>query len=115
MARVKRAVGAHKKKRKIFKMAKGYMWGRSKRYKTAKDAVRHALAHAYKDRRRKKGDFRRVWTIQINAASRPAGVTYSRFIAGLTKNKIAIDRKILADLAQNEPAIFSKILETAKK
>lgn len=96
-------------------MAKGYMWSRSKRYRAAKDAVRHALAHAYFDRRKKKGDFRRLWNIQINAASRPLGLTYSRLIEGLTKNKIALDRKILADLAQNNPEIFNEIAAIAKK
>lgn len=115
MARVKRAVGAHKKRKKILKMAKGYMWSRSKRYRAAKDAVRHALAHAYKDRRRKKSDFRRLWNIQINAASRSLGLTYSRLIAGLTKNRIALDRKILADLAQNSPEVFSEIAALARK
>ncbi len=115
MTRVKRAVGAHKKRRKIFKLAKGYMWNRKNRYKIAKDAVRHALLHAYVDRRRKKRDFRQLWNLQINAATRIEGLTYSRFIAGLKKNKIGLDRKILADLAQNNPEIFKEIVETARK
>ncbi len=114
MSRVKRAVGAHKKKRKILKLAKGYKWSRSKRYKAAKDAVRHALAHAYKDRRLKKRNFRRLWNIQINAAVRAQGLTYSKFIAGLKKKQIEIDRKMLSDLARNNPEIFKKILETVK-
>ncbi|KKS26182.1 MAG: 50S ribosomal protein L20 [Parcubacteria group bacterium GW2011_GWC2_42_6] len=114
MPRVKRAVGAKKKRRKIMKLAKGYMWGRKNRYRTAKDAVRHALVHAYVDRRKKKGDFRAIWQVQINAAVRSQGLTYSRFIEGLKKNNIELDRKILADLAQNEPAVFQRIVEKVK-
>lgn len=114
MARVKRAVGAHKKRKKILKMAKGYKWSRRSRYKAAKEAVHHALVRAYIDRRRKKRDFRRLWNIQINAAVRAQGISYSRFIASLKKNKIELDRKILADLAINNPEIFDKIVEKAK-
>ena len=95
-------------------MAKGYMWGRSKRYTTAKDAVRHALVHAYIDRRRKKREFRGLWNIKINAATREQGLTYSKFIAGLKKAQIEIDRKILADLAQYNPDIFSEIVALAR-
>ncbi|PIQ75015.1 MAG: 50S ribosomal protein L20 [Candidatus Portnoybacteria bacterium CG_4_8_14_3_um_filter_40_10] len=115
MARVKRAVGAHKKRRKILKMASGYMWSRSSRYRQAKDAVRHALSRAYFDRRKKKADFRTLWNIQINAACREQGVTYSRFINALKKKNILLDRKILADLAQNNPETFKKIAEFATK
>lgn len=114
MSRVKRAVQAHKKRRKILKMAKGYMWSRSTRWRAAKDAVRHALERAYIDRRRKKGDFRTLWNIQINAACRQLGTTYSRFIAGLKKAKIELDRKILADLAQNHPEAFKEIVTLIK-
>ena len=115
MTRVKRAVGAHKKRRKILRLAKGYMWNRKNRYKIAKDAVRHALLHAYFDRRKKKGDFRNLWNIQINAATRAENMTYSRFIAGLKKNKIELDRKIMADLARNNPEIFKDLVAAAKK
>jgi len=115
MARVKRAVGAHKKRRKILKMASAYMWSRSSRYRQAKDAVRHALSRAYFDRRKKKADFRTLWNIQINAACREQGVTYSRFINALKKNNILLDRKILADLAQNNPETFKKIAEFSTK
>ena len=115
MSRVKRAVGAHKKRRKILKMAKGYMWSRSSRWRAAKDAVRHALVHAYVDRRRKKADFRTLWNIQINAACRQQGITYSRFINALKKNNILLDRKILADLAQHNSETFKKIAEFATK
>jgi large subunit ribosomal protein L20 len=114
MPRVKRAVGAHKKRRKILKMASGYMWSRSSRYRQAKDAVRHALSRAYFDRRKKKADFRGLWNIQINAACREQGITYSRFIAGLKRSKIELDRKILADLAQTAPTVFNKVTDLAK-
>lgn len=91
------------------------MWSRSSRYRQAKDAVRHALSRAYFDRRKKKADFRGLWNIQINAACRELGITYSRFIAGLKKNKIELDRKILANLAQNNSETFKKVFESATK
>ena len=91
------------------------MWNRKNRYKVAKDAVRHALAHAYFDRRKKKGNFRQLWNLKINAATRAEGMTYSRFIEALTKKNIQLDRKILADLAQNNKEIFKQIMEEAKR
>jgi large subunit ribosomal protein L20 len=91
------------------------MWGRKSKYRLAKDALRHAGAHAYRDRRLKKRENRGLWNVQINAACRAEGITYSKFIGALKKNKIELDRKILSDLAQNNPEVFSKILETAKK
>jgi len=96
-------------------MAKGYMWSRKNRYTLAKDAVRHALKHAYVDRRKKKRTARRLWNLQINAATRELGITYSRFIAGLKKNEIDLDRKVLSELAQTQPQIFKEIVEMAKK
>lgn len=111
--RVKRAVGARKKRRKTLKETKGYMWGRKNKYRLAKDALRRAQVHAYKDRRRKKREFRALWNIQINAAVRRQRLTYSKFIAGLKKNKIELDRKILAELAQNNPETFKRIVEAA--
>jgi len=114
MPRVKRAVGAKKKRRKILKMAKGYMWGRKNRYRQAKDAVKHALVHAYVDRRKKKRNARRLWSIKINSATRAQGLTYSRFIAGLKKAHVELDRKVLADLAQHNPKIFAEIVALAK-
>jgi len=90
------------------------MWGRKNRYKVAKDAVHHSLVRAYIDRRRKKRNFRRLWNIQINAACRQQELNYSRFIAGLKKNKIELDRKILADLAINNPEIFNQIVTKTK-
>jgi len=114
MPRVKRAVGAKKKRRKILKMAKGYMWGRKNRYRQAKDAVKHALVHAYVDRRKKKRNSRRLWSVKINAATRAQGLTYSRFIAGLKKAHVELDRKVLADLAQNNPTVFAEVMALAK-
>lgn len=114
MPRVKRAVGARKKKKKALKLTKGFKWGRKSKYKSAKDALRHAWTHAYVDRRKKKGDFRGLWQIQINAACRLNGTTYSKFINGLKKNNIELDRKILSDLAKNNPEVFAKIIEKVK-
>lgn len=105
---------AHKRRKKVIKQAKGYKWGRKSKYKLAKDAVRHALTHSYVDRKKKKRDFRRLWQIKINAASRELGMTYSRFINGLKKANIEIDRKILAHLAEKQPEIFKKIFEKIK-
>jgi large subunit ribosomal protein L20 len=114
MTRVKRGTIAHKRRKKILKQAKGFKWGRKSKYKLAKDALKHAWAHAYKDRKRKKRDFRRLWQIKINAASREQGLTYSQFINKLKKAKIEIDRKILAHLAEKQPEVFKKIVEKIK-
>ena len=115
MVRVKRGTTAHKRRKKIIKQAKGFKWGRKAKYKLAKDALKHAWAHAYKDRKRKKRDFRRLWQIKINAASRQHGLSYSKFINKLKKAKIDIDRKILAHLAEKQPAVFKKIIEKTKE
>lgn len=115
MTRVKRGTIAHKRRKKILKQAKGFKWGRKSKYKLAKDALKHAWVHAYHDRKRKKRDFRRLWQIKINAAVREQGITYSQFIDKLKKAKIEIDRKILAQLAEKQPAVFGKIIEKAKK
>ena len=114
MTRVKRGTTAHKRRKKIIKQAKGFKWGRKAKYKLAKDALKHAWAHAYKDRKRKKRDFRRLWQIKINAASRQHGLSYSQFINKLKKAKIDIDRKILAHLAEKQPEVFKKIIEKIK-
>ena len=111
MTRVKRGTAAHKRRKKIIKQAKGFKWGRKSKYKLAKDALKHAWAHAYKDRKRKKRDFRRLWQIKINAASREHGLTYSQFINKLKKANIEIDRKILAQLAEKQPEVFGKIIK----
>ncbi|OIO50778.1 MAG: 50S ribosomal protein L20 [Candidatus Portnoybacteria bacterium CG_4_8_14_3_um_filter_44_15] len=114
MTRVKRGTTANKRRKKIIKMAKGFKWGRKAKYKAAKDALRHAWTYAFRDRKRKKRDFRQLWNIKINAASRERDLTYSQFINRLKKAKIEIDRKILAQLAEKQPEIFSKIIERVK-
>jgi large subunit ribosomal protein L20 len=115
MPRVKRGVQKRKRKKNVIKMTKGFKWRRKSNYKEAKDAIHHAWTNAYRDRKRKKGDFRRLWQIQINAACRENEITYSKFIDLLKKKNIAIDRKILADLAINNNEVFKKILAEAKE
>jgi large subunit ribosomal protein L20 len=115
MVRVKRGKATRKKRRRLFKKVKGFRWGRKRRLKLAKDALRHAWAHAYRDRKRKKREMRRLQQIQIGAACRQQGISYSRFIGALKKNKIELDRKILAKLAQHHPEIFQKIIEKTKE
>ena len=115
MTRVKRGVQKRKRKKRIIKQAKGYKWSRKSKYRSAKEALMHAWTYAYRDRRTKKRDARRLWQIKINAICRENDISYSRFINALKKSNIIIDRKILAELAQNHPEIFKKILEEAKK
>ena len=115
MARVKRAVNAHKKRRVILERAEGYRGQRSRLYRKAKEQVTHSLVYSYNDRRKKKGDFRRLWIQRINAASRQNGLTYNRFIQGLALAGIEVDRRILAELAVNEPATFAALVESAKQ
>src|SRR6187397_142342 len=107
MARVKRAVNAHKKRRVILERASGYRGQRSRLYRKAKEQVTHSLVYAYRDRRKRKGDFRRLWIQRINAASRANGLTYNRFIQGLNLAGIEVDRRMLADLAVNDAATFT--------
>ena len=114
MARVKRGKIAHKRRKHLLKYAKGFRWGRKAKYKLAKDALYHAWRYAYRDRRTKKREFRKLWQIKINAACREQGISYSKFISGLKKNRIELDRKILSQLAGNHPKIFEKIVETVK-
>lgn len=114
MTRVKRGKIAHKRRKHLLKYAKGFRWGRKTKYRAAKEALYHAWEYAYRDRKVKKRDFRRLWQIQINAACRQLGISYSKFIAGLKKNKIELDRKILSQLAKNQPEIFEKIVEKVK-
>lgn len=114
MVRVKRGKAARKKKKRIFQLVKGFRWGRKNRLLLAKDALRHAMAHAYVGRKNKKRDMRALWQVQINAACRQYGIPYNQFIYGLKKNKIELDRKILSQLGQNYPEIFKKISEIAK-
>ena len=114
MVRVKRGKISHKKRRRLLKYAKGFRWGRKTKYRQAKEALYHAWEYAYRDRRTKKRDFRKLWQIQISAACRQLGISYSKSISGLKKNKIELNRKILANLSQNHPEIFKKIVEKLK-
>ena len=114
MARVKRSVNAQKKRRETLERASGYRGQRSRLYRKAKEQVTHSLVYAYRDRRARKGDFRKLWIQRINAAARAEGMTYNRFISGLKAGGIEVDRKILADLAVNDPAAFAALVEVAK-
>ena len=115
MARVKRAVNAAKKRRTILERAEGYRGQRSRLYRKAKEQVTHSLVYAYRDRRAKKGEFRRLWIQRINAAARANGLTYNRLIQGLGLAGVEVDRRILAELAVNEPAAFAGLVEVAKE
>ncbi|HPD19708.1 MAG TPA: 50S ribosomal protein L20 [Candidatus Pacearchaeota archaeon] len=114
MARVKRGTIANKRRKKILKQAKGYKWGRKSKYKMAKQAVMKAGVYSYRDRKVKKREKRALWQTNISAAVRANDLTYSQFVSLLRKNKIEIDRKILAQLIKENPEIFSKILEMVK-
>jgi large subunit ribosomal protein L20 len=114
MARVKRAVNAHKKRRVVLERASGYRGQRSRLYRKAKEQVTHSLVYSYADRRKKKGDFRKLWIQRINAGARANGLTYNRFIQGLKAAGVEVDRKILADLAVNDAPAFAVLVETAK-
>ena len=114
MQRVKRGTSANKRRKALLKHAKGFKWGRKSKYKLAKDALRHALARSFEGRKQKKRTMRSLWQVQINAVCRQEGISYSKFIHGLKKNKIELDRKILSQLIQSNPEIFKKIVEKAK-
>ena len=114
MARVKRAVNAQKKRRVTLERASGYRGQRSRLYRKAKEQVTHSLVYAYRDRRARKGDFRKLWIQRINAAARAEGLTYNRFIQGLKAAGVEVDRKILADLAVNYAPAFTALVEVAK-
>src|SRR6266496_1607007 len=114
MARVKRAVHARKKRREILEQAKGYYGARHRRMRMAKEQLLHSGVYAYRDRRDRKGQFRRLWIARINAAVRPHGLSYSRFINGLKASGIEVDRKILADLAVHDPKAFASLVATVK-
>jgi large subunit ribosomal protein L20 len=115
MPRVKRGVRAHARHKKVMKLAKGYRGGRRRLYRSAREGVDKALCYAYRDRRVRKREFRNLWIARINAAVRPLGLSYSRFINQLGKANIQLDRKILADLAVFYPEDFSRIVEMAQK
>ncbi|HSX69085.1 50S ribosomal protein L20 [Nocardioides sp.] len=114
MARVKRAVNAAKKRRVTLERASGYRGQRSRLYRKAKEQVTHSLVYSYNDRRKKKGEFRKLWIQRINAAARAEGMTYNRFIQGLNLAGVEVDRKILADLAVNDAPAFSALVAQAK-
>ncbi len=113
MARVKRSVNAKKKRRKLMDRASGYGGARSRRYRTAREQVMHSMQYAHRDRRARKGQFRRLWIQRINAAARQNGTTYSRFMAGLKAADVEIDRKMLSEMAVNDPTAFSALVEVA--
>ena len=115
MARVKRAVNAQKKRRVILDRASGYRGQRSRLYRKAKEQVIHSLVYSYRDRRKRKGDFRRLWIQRINAGARANGMTYNRFIQGLKAAGVEVDRRMLAELAVNDSATFAHLVKVAKE
>ena len=114
MSRVKRGFRARRRRNKVLKLAKGYVGGRRKLYRTATETVDRALSFAYRARKAKKRDFRKLWIVRINAAAREHGLSYSRFISGLKKAEVALDRKVLADIAVSDPSGFAAVAELAK-
>jgi large subunit ribosomal protein L20 len=114
MARVKRSVHAKKKRREVLRKAKGYFGSRSKRYRVAKEQLLHSGQYAYRDRRDRKAQFRRLWIARIGAGARQHGLSYSRFVHGLNKAGIEVDRKMLADMAVHDPTAFGQLAEAAK-
>ncbi len=114
MPRTTNSVASRRRRKMVLKAARGYWGGRSRLYRTAREAVNRALAYAYRDRKRRKGDFRRLWILRINAAARLNGISYSKLIYGLKKAGVSADRKIMADLAISDPAAFSALAEKAK-
>lgn len=115
MARIKMSVNAKKRRRKVFKLAKGYFGAKSKQFRAASEQVARSLRYAYVGRRLRKRDFRKLWIARINAAVRPYGLSYSRFINGLKLANIDLNRKVLSEMAINDPEAFAKIVEIAKE
>ncbi|WP_054952329.1 50S ribosomal protein L20 [Flaviflexus massiliensis] len=115
MARVKRAVNAQKKRRTVLEQASGYRGQRSRLYRKAKEQVTHSFTYNYRDRKVRKNEFRKLWISRINAAARAEGMTYNRFMQGLKLAEVDVDRRMLAELAVNEPAAFKALVETARK
>lgn len=113
MARVKRSIHSKKKRRKVLERASGYKGARSRRYRTANEQVMHAMQESYRDRRARKGEFRKLWITRINAAARLNGTTYSRLMAGLKAADIEVDRKMLADMAVNDPESFGELVKAS--
>ncbi|MFC5382200.1 50S ribosomal protein L20 [Aquipuribacter nitratireducens] len=114
MARVKRAVNAHKKRREVLEQASGYRGQRSRLYRKAKEQILHSGVYSYRDRKARKGDFRRLWIQRVNAAARANGMTYNRFIQGLKIAGVDVDRRMLAELAVNDEAAFASLVQTAR-
>jgi large subunit ribosomal protein L20 len=114
MARVKRSVHARKSRRTVMTRAKGFRGARSRRYRVANESVLHAMRYQYRDRKKRKSEFRKLWITRINAAARQEGLSYSRFMHGLKRAEIEVDRKILADLAVRDPDAFRSLVNTAK-
>ncbi len=115
MPRVKRSVASRKRRREVLKQAKGYYSARGKHFRAAREQVLHSGVYAYRDRRARKGDFRKLWIMRINAAARENGISYSRLISGLRVAEVEVDRKMLAELAVNEPAAFAALAQVAKE
>jgi large subunit ribosomal protein L20 len=114
MTRVKRGTTANKRRRNVLALTKGYRFGRKSKERMAKEAIRHAGSYAFRDRRKKKGDFRQLWTIRLNAALRTSGLTYSKFIGTLKSKDVEINRKMLSEIAMEKPETFERILEAVK-
>lgn len=114
MTRVKRGVSAHKKREKLLTYVKGFKWGRKTKERAAKEALLHAWSHAFQGRKQKKRDYRALWTTQINAGVRNLGLTYSKFIAGLKRESIQLDRKVLSEIAKTAPNTFAEIVSKVK-
>jgi len=114
MVRVKRGTTSIKRRRKVLSQTKGFRWGRKSKERAAKEALLHAYTHSFRDRKKKKGVFRRLWQIKINAAVRQSGTTYSKFIDRIKKTNVGLDRKILSQLAEKEPRVFKEIIEKIK-
>jgi len=115
MAKIKHSVATRRRKKRVLKQTKGFWGDRSKQFQQARRALMHALEYQYRDRRNKKREIRALWIVRINAACRASGLTYSKFMNGLKKANVNIDRKILADLAVRDPKTFDKLIEIAKK
>jgi large subunit ribosomal protein L20 len=115
MARVKRGVAARKRHKKILELASGFSGTHSRLFRPANEAVMHSLAYQYRDRRKRKGDFRKLWIARINAASRQAGIPYSRFIAGLGRSGVELSRKQISELAVHDPAAFARLVEVVRE
>lgn len=115
MPRIKRSVNAKKKRRTILAKAKGYYGAKSRSYRSAKEQVQHSLQYVYRDRRNKKREIRRLWITRINAAARLSGLSYSQFMNGLKKAGVELDRKVLSDMAVNDPASFAKLVDVARE